>query len=692
MDDFEDHTLETDYETDAEDVLHSERTIKDPIHDQIPLPDFACKFIDTKEFQRLRHIKQLGTSYYVWPGAAHNRFEHCIGVMHLAGLLVQHLQQAQPELEITRRDIECVMLAGLCHDLGHGPWSHVWDGLFIPAALPNLEKPWTHEQGSEMMLDHLVAHNNIGRPQSDYDFIKALIAGEHERVPHEKAYLFDIISNKRNGMDVDKFDYLLRDSKMLGMMHNCIDAARIIRSARVIGDQICYEVKDADSLYDVGELRYKLHKKIYHHKTAKAIEYMIIDALILAEPYMKIAHRVFQPDKYLHLTDEIMGWIEANEDPNLKPAQKILERIRKRDHYRRVDHGRFGWFEMDMCKKYITAEAITKEARQIIEEVRRGVPPSADTAPSSTGAISTSAPTVDPSAITVDPSATTFDPTSSPKPLTDKDMPDDNVIVALSPLHYGMKDKNPLEGLKFYNRKLNPDQARPAGPGDYSTLAPEVCGEVLIQIFTKDKAFYGVVQNAYRRVVEKAKSQAMSPLLASPEIKLPTPDLTTAPSSRSPAQHATPPSTPPPKVSGGPSPALSGGLGGSPALSGSPHVGSPHAHFDSPHTGSPHPVPAPRAKKPLSTYKQSSFSEVPVTYDGTPAPRKTRRLGRVVSSGSDVFNGGGGRGGGSRGGSQAPPSTAGSHVPPSTIGKKRDSPDDVGDEKGREGKKRRTEA
>ena len=235
---------------------------------------------------------------------------------------------------------------------------------------------------------------------------------------------------------------------------------------------------------------------------------MIIDALILAEPHMKIAHRVFQPDKYLHLTDEIMGWIEANEDPvsvhldapnariphhylipllhsyvnhltdppsqSLMPAQKILERIRKRDHYRRVDHGRFGWFEMDMCKKYITAEAITKEARQIIEEVRRG----ATATTSSTAADATTS---------LDPT-TNFDPTSSPKPLTDKDMPDDNVIVALSPLHYGMKDKNPLEGLKFYNRKLNPDQARPAGPGDYSTLAPEVCGEVLIQIFTKDKA------------------------------------------------------------------------------------------------------------------------------------------------------------------------------------------------------------
>ena len=200
--------------------------------------------------------------------------------------------------------------------------------------------------------------------------------------------------------------------------------------------------------------------------------------------------------------------------------------------------------------------------------------------------------------------------------------------------------------------------------------------------------FYGVVQNAYRRVVEKAKSQAMSPLLASPEIKLPTPDLTTAPSSRSPAQHATPPSTPPPKVSGGPSPALSG----------SPHVGqSPHAHFGNAHTGSPnpgspHPAPAPHPRKPLSTLKQSSLSEVPVTYDGTPAPRRTRRLGRVVSSGSDVFNGGGGRGRGSRGGSQAPPSTVGSQAPPSMIGKKRDSPDEEGEEKGRDGKKRRMEA
>lgn len=171
-------------------------------------------------FQRLRLVKQLGTSYRVWPGAAHNRFEHSLGassmslphvlpahsilspgVAHLARCMVQHLKDQQPELGITDRDVECVQLAGLCHDLGHGPFSHVWDGRFIPVALYVMPrtlfpvsltqqlspgKHWHHEDASEMMFDDLVAKNNIDLPEKDIRFIKALIAGD----PSNCSYAF----------------------------------------------------------------------------------------------------------------------------------------------------------------------------------------------------------------------------------------------------------------------------------------------------------------------------------------------------------------------------------------------------------------------------------------------------------------------------------------------------------------------
>ena len=139
----------------------------------------------------------------------------------------------QPELGITERDVRCVQLAGLCHDLGHGPWSHVWDGLFIPSILcvflllySSLERgltlhcapaclsiyrpgsKWSHEDASEMMFDDLVRSNGIDIDEDDINFIKDLIQGnvrlsEHKNPP-EKKFLFDIVANKRNGIDVDK--------------------------------------------------------------------------------------------------------------------------------------------------------------------------------------------------------------------------------------------------------------------------------------------------------------------------------------------------------------------------------------------------------------------------------------------------------------------------------------------------------
>ncbi|KJA21102.1 hypothetical protein HYPSUDRAFT_1089795 [Hypholoma sublateritium FD-334 SS-4] len=179
-----------------------------------------------------------------------------------------HPRDSQPELKLTDRDVDCVELAGLCHDLGHGPWSHVWDGSFIPIALAGTGKSWKHEDGSEMMLDYLVSDNNIKIALEDQRFIKALISGERARAPHEKGFLFDIVANKRNGIDVDKLDYFHRDSHMIGdPIH--LSLTRFVKSARVINNEICYAIKDANSVYELGQARFKLHKLIYNHKTGK---------------------------------------------------------------------------------------------------------------------------------------------------------------------------------------------------------------------------------------------------------------------------------------------------------------------------------------------------------------------------------------------------------------------------------------
>lgn len=432
------------------------RRFKDWVHDYVSFSPWICSFIDTKHFQRLRYVKQLGVSYFVFPGAAHNRFEHCLGVGHLARLMAMHLKSSQPQLGITDQHVRCVELAGLCHDLGHGPWSHLWDGVFIPTALP--DKRWKHEDASEMMFDDLV---ETYRPEITPDeaiVVKALIAGDRTRcsLGTEKPFLFEIVANARNGLDVDKFDYIARDCHAVGDRGN-LSISRLISSARVIDNKICYDIKDANQIYELYYTRFSLHKRVYNHKTIKAIEYMVMDALLAAEPHLKLANLVDKPDRYVFLTDNLLNKIQESTEKELEPARAIIERIHTRDLYRLVDYKVFLYADLEMVSRDVTPARIVEVAK------------------------SGSLEGVDEELVL--------------------QLTEEYVAVNVSVLHYGKGPRNPLDDVTFYS-KQQPDVGRKADRSDISLLMPSVFAEVWLRVYTKDCQFFGLIQAAYRQILK----------------------------------------------------------------------------------------------------------------------------------------------------------------------------------------------
>ncbi|XP_060566049.1 deoxynucleoside triphosphate triphosphohydrolase SAMHD1-like [Ruditapes philippinarum] len=245
-------------------IFMKRKIFNDPIHGTMEIHPVCVRIMDTPQFQRLRHIKQLDACYLVYPGASHNRFEHSIGVSYLAGKLLKTIKEHQPEENITERDILCVEIAGLCHDLGQGPFSHVFEKRFMPAV--DKSKYFKHEAMARKMFEDMLDSNggelkkdiqkilgecNIpdfqGFEEHDFTFIKEMID-----VPPEDIEKRSIVANKRNGIDVDRWDYLARDSHMLGIKihfdgNRCFATARVLKcnglERTFARKQICYREK-----------------------------------------------------------------------------------------------------------------------------------------------------------------------------------------------------------------------------------------------------------------------------------------------------------------------------------------------------------------------------------------------------------------------------------------------------------------
>ena len=309
--------------------------IYDNIHGYINIDNIASSIIDTSIFQRLRNIHQTGVLYLVFPTATHTRFEHSIGTYHLAKKLITNISNNQPELNITEEIINLVAIAGLCHDLGHLLFSHLFDDQFL-SKLSNFDElklktnNTSHENRSINLLNYLVETNNINLDKYQLKVIGDLINPKESEYNKWKnkyqigKWIFQIISNPVNSIDVDKFDYLTRDTQSVGLKCG-FDFNRIINDAKVIDNKICYSHQCSEDIYQMFFLRYRLHRQIYNHKAVKSIEILVINLLFEFEKELKISEYILDCEKMLELIDSFIWHNNINES-----IKKIINDINQR--------------------------------------------------------------------------------------------------------------------------------------------------------------------------------------------------------------------------------------------------------------------------------------------------------------------------------------------------------------------------
>lgn len=308
------------------------KTFIDSIHGNIKLGPHLLEFINTSEFQRLVHIKQLGNVHYIYFCATHTRFEHSIGVAYLVGLLLKHLKAEQPELLITDRDIQLIEIAGLCHDIGHGCFSHLFDTLFLNEKLKNTQyKDYIHhEYRSKQIIKHIIQKYKLNYSADEVEFICELLHPNNNFCKKPKFY-FEIVANYKSGLDCDKMDYLLRDGKNIGL-NLSVDYVSLFNSARVINDTICYPENEAINIFTIFHSRYYMHKKIYNHPTLHAIDLMTTDILNDMDSRYNISSNISDIEKFITYTDNIIELDNFNNDNTI--ATQILNRIKTRDLYK----------------------------------------------------------------------------------------------------------------------------------------------------------------------------------------------------------------------------------------------------------------------------------------------------------------------------------------------------------------------
>tara|TARA_B100000949_G_scaffold85303_1_gene76204 strand:- start:1553 stop:2824 length:1272 start_codon:yes stop_codon:yes gene_type:complete len=284
--------------------------IRDPVHGYIYVNELECKIIDSPVFQRLRKIRQLGTAHLTYPGALHTRFEHCIGSMYLAKRAANHLKSQ----EIINEDMSNELsIAALLHDIGHGPFSHLFEEVLH-------EKGMTHENITDRIIRETEIADILSRFGVNVKKFSNLCVGTSKNHPR---FMNDIIAGF---LSVDSMDYLLRDSYFSGVEYGKVDVHRIIDAYEIAGKKLAI---NKDSVYALESLmlaRYEMFRAVYFHKSVRASAVMIIRAMNLSDEELHFTN-LDNLDDFLQLTDERILYnisnINSNSE-NSRLAKKLV--------------------------------------------------------------------------------------------------------------------------------------------------------------------------------------------------------------------------------------------------------------------------------------------------------------------------------------------------------------------------------
>jgi len=285
--------------------------IIDPIHHFIRVYDYELPIIDSPLFQRLRRIRQLSGAHLTYPAAQHSRFEHSLGVMHIASQAGFALSEKG---FLNSDEIQILRLAGILHDIGHGPFSHLFEEIMQ-------EKKISHEDyGKKIILN-----SEIGDILTKTGFDKKLIAkiafGESKF-----QFLNEIVSG---ALSADMMDYLLRDGYFTGAEHAKVDHKRITQSLDIYKKKLALERSALYSFESMMHSRYQMFKAVYFHKTVRSAEVMLLEALRLSDD--EFGFTSFNLDEFVKLTDEyVLSTLVTSKSPKLKRARQFAKDYQNR--------------------------------------------------------------------------------------------------------------------------------------------------------------------------------------------------------------------------------------------------------------------------------------------------------------------------------------------------------------------------